>query len=205
MRQPSKARAALERAQGEEDELGRSLWLAKAADYAIKGRAVLVGGAAVNMHTGSYRPTDVDMCAYLDEADRVTLQDVGFGHLQGDHFDYEFDDGQRWLLEFPSSQVDGDVSVVALGDDDNLEVISLESLIVDRVLQATDKTEVTFDEAVRLCFAVFDHADWDRVEVEINKRDELEPSLQMKATYARVISETGTLRDRLQAPSEGRR
>jgi len=35
--------------------------LAKAADRAIGGKAVLVGGAAVNLHTGSYRPTDVDL------------------------------------------------------------------------------------------------------------------------------------------------
>jgi hypothetical protein len=197
VRQPERAAAALERAQGEVDEIGRSLWLAKAADYAIKGRAVLVGGAAVNLHTGSYRPTDVDMCAYLDEADREALRDRGFDQLQGDHFDFEFRDGERWLIEFPGSQVDGDVSVVALDDDDNLEVISLESLIVDRVLQATDKTEVTFDEAVRLCVAVFDRADWSRVEDEVIKRDELEPSLQMKSTYGRVISRTRVLLDRL--------
>ena len=197
MRQPQKARAALERAEGEGDEIRRTLWLAKSADYAIKSRAVLVGGAAVNLYTRSYRPTDVDMCAHLDSADREALKDLGFDQLQGDHFAFEFEDGERWLVEFPSSQVDGDVSVVVLDDDDTLEVISLESLIVDRLLQATDRTEVTFLEAVRLCVAVFEHADWSRIEGDIERRDELKPSLQLKSTFTRVVSRTRTLQQRL--------
>lgn len=193
MRDLQKAKDALEQAQSESGEIGRSLWLAKAADYAIKGRAVLVGGTAVNLHTGSYRPTDIELCAHLDAADRESLKEVGFRHSQGDHFAIEFDDGERWLIEFPSSQVDGEVSVIALDDDASLEVISLESLIVDRVLQATDKTRVNFEEAVRLCVAVFDHADWGRVDGEIRKRDELAPMIQLESTYARVVSRTRAL------------
>lgn len=190
MRNPGRAKAALERAEKETDEIDRSLWLAKAADHAIEGRAVLVGGAAVNLHTKSYRPTDVDMCAYLDEDDRRALQEAGFDHLQGDHFGYEFEDGEKWLIEFPSSQVDGDVTSIVLDNDEILEVISLESLIVDRVLQATDGTKVTFIEAVRLCVAVFEEADWSKVGDEIGRRDELEPMLDLDSTYRRVVDET---------------
>lgn len=202
MRNGARALAALSRAESESEELERSLWLAKAADHAIQGRAVLVGGAAVNMHTQSYRPTDVDMCAYLDEADRVSLEAVGFERQQGDHFSYAFDDGEQWLLEFPSSQVDGDVSIVSLDDGEDLEVISLESLIVDRVLQATDRTRVTTDEALRLMVSVFDRADWARVEDEVRERDRLAPKLRVQMTFenlreraARLLSSTETPTD----------
>jgi hypothetical protein len=197
VRNPKGAKAALERAANETDEIDRSLWLAKAADHAVVERAVLVGGAAVNLYTRSYRPTDIDMCAYLDEADRQALQEAGFRHLQGDHFDYEFDDGQRWLIEFPSSQVDGDVISVVLDDHESLTVISLESLIVDRALQATDGTRVTFTEAVRLCVAVFEDADWTKVDDEIRQRNELEPMLDLDPTYRLVVDETGERLKRL--------
>lgn len=190
MREPERAKAALERAEAEADEIDRTLWLAKAADHAVAGRTVLVGGAAVNLYTKSYRPTDVDMCAFLDEHDRNALKEAGFHHRQGDHFHYDFEDEERWLLEFPSSQVDGDVTVVRLDKDESLEVISLESLIVDRVLQATDGTKVTFIEAVRLCVAVFEEADWSKVGHEIRQRAELEPMLGLEATYSRVMEET---------------
>lgn len=190
MREPERAQAALARAEAEADEIDRTLWLAKAADHAVAGRTVLVGGAAVNLHTQSYRPTDVDMCAHLDEDDRDALKDVGFHHRQGDHFRYDFEDGERWLLEFPCSQVDGDVTVVRLDEDESLEVISLESLIVDRVLKATDGTKVTFVEAVRLFVAVFEETDWSKVDHEIRQRAELEPMLGLGATYSRVMDET---------------
>lgn len=193
MRNANRARAALERAEREASEIDRSLWLAKAADHAVKGQAVLVGGAAVNLYTGSYRPTDIDMCAYLDAADRRMLQELGFQHLQDDHFSYQFGDGERWLIEFPSSQVDGDVSLVALDHDETLTVIALESLIVDRVLRATDQTSVTFEEAVRLCVAVFEEADWNRVEDQISQRDHLEPRLRLRSVYSRVVAETRAL------------
>jgi hypothetical protein len=130
------------------------------------------------------------MCAYLDEADRNALIAAGFHHREGEHFHYDFEDGERWLLEFPCSRVDGDVTLVILDDEESLEVMSLESLIVDRVLQSTDGTEVIFIEAVRLCVAVFEDADWSKVGDEIRQRDELEPMLGLESTYTRVMDET---------------
>jgi hypothetical protein len=201
LRQTDKARLALAAAQSaERDSILRSLWLAKAADYGIKGRAVLVGGAAVNLHTGSYRPTDIDMCAFLDVSDRQALVELGFTNSQGDHFEYQFPDGELWLLEFPDSQVDGDIELIELSPDDQLAVIRRESLIVDRVLQATDGTKVTFLEAVRLCAVVFSRADWSWVEGEIGTRDSLEPGLELAATYARVMD---TVRAHLELGSGG--
>jgi hypothetical protein len=171
VRDPKRAKTALERAESARDEIERSLWLAKAADHGIAGRATLVGGAAVNLHTGSYTPTDVDLCAHLDDADRASLRALGFRQIQGDHFEFTFPDGETWPLEFPDSRVDGTVVSVRLDPDETLDVISLESLIVDRLLQATDGARVSFEEAVRLVAATLTHADWEAVEEEVRRRE----------------------------------
>jgi hypothetical protein len=180
------ARRALDRAEQATDEVDRSVWLAKAADHAISRDAVLVGGAAVNLHTAVYKPTDIDLCAYLDEEDRTQLDRLGFKHLQGDHFLYTFRDGERWPVEFPDSVVDGDVMHVSLDADEVLVVISTESLVLDRIRQATDRTAVTLDEAVRLCRAVKDTADWALIESKVNEEDHQAPLLGLRATYEKV-------------------
>lgn len=189
MRQPDKARAALARAEQETEDFDRSIWLAKAADYAVNDRAVLVGGTAVNLHTRLHNPTDVDMCAYLDRTDRQALQEIGFDNTQGGHFRYVFGDGRVMLLEFPGTRVDGGVMQVALDDDEPLLVIDWESLVVDRIEQATDGTQITFDEAVRYCYAVAGEVDWSRVETEIARRDHPNPLLKLAQTYERVLDE----------------
>jgi hypothetical protein len=182
------ARRALERAEQANDEVDRTVWLAKAADHAISRDAVLVGGAAVNLHTAVYKPTDVDLCAYLDDDDRTELVGLGFQQLQGDHFLYTFRDGEKWPVEFPGSVVDGDVMNVSLGSEEVLTVISTESLVLDRIRQATDRTGVTFDEAVRLCRAVKDTADWALIERLINTEDRQAPLLRLRKTYERVLA-----------------
>ena len=135
------------------------------------------------------------MCAYLDQSDRNALVGLGLRHTRGDHFAYEFDDGEVWLVEFPDTQVDGDISTIHLSLDDRLFVISRESLIVDRLLQATDQG-VTFDEAVRLCVAVYQEADWEWVGNEIGSRDLVEPGLGLGDMFARVLDEVRSLTGR---------
>jgi len=179
-------RALHEAEASNEEEIARSVWLAKAADYAVMDVAVLVGGAAVNLHTGSYRPTDVDLCAFLGEDDRQAMIDVGFRNTEGDHFSYSFADDEMWLLEFPDSQVDGDVAILQLSERDSLAVITPESLMVDRLLQATDGTNATFDDAVRLGVALIASIDWEWVSEEIARRDALEPGLEIRSVYHRV-------------------
>ncbi|MFZ0013037.1 MAG: hypothetical protein WAL25_02870 [Acidimicrobiia bacterium] len=188
MRDIEAARRALERAEEANDEVDRTVWLAKAADHAISRDAVLVGGAAVNLHTAVYKPTDVDLCAYLDDGDRTELARLGFKHLHGDHFLYTFRDGEKWPVEFPCSVVDGDVMNVSLGAEEVLAVISTESLVLDRIRQATDRTGVTFDEAVRLCRAVNETADWALVERRVNNQDRQAPLLRLRETYERVLA-----------------
>jgi hypothetical protein len=182
------ARRALERAEEANDDVDRTVWLAKAADHAISRDAVLVGGAAVNLHTAVYKPTDVDLCAYLDDDDRTELARLGFQNLQGDHFLYTFRDGEKWPVEFPGSVVDGDVMNVSLDSDEILTVINTESLVLDRIRQATDRTGVTFDEAVRLCRAVKETANWALVERRINTEDREAPLLRLRETYERVLA-----------------
>lgn len=188
MRDPQGAKRALERAEHSTDEIDRSVWLAKAVDYAISRDAILVGGAAVNLHTASYKPTDIDLCAYLDEDDRKELDRLGFKHVQGDHFVYTFRDGEKWPVEFPDSVVDGDVMRISLDNDEVLTVISTESLVLDRVRQATDRTDVTFDEAVRLCRAVLQTADWALIESKVQEEDRQAPLLRIRETYERILS-----------------
>lgn len=189
MRRPDLAKAALERAEQASGDIDRSIWLAKASDYAISDRAVLVGGTAVDLHTAMYNPTDVDLCAYLDKADRQGLTQLGFENIQDDHFRYTFPDGRVVLLEFHDTRVDGGVMQVALDDGEPLLVIDRESLVVDRVEQATDHSQVTFDEAVRYCFAVTDQVDWPLVEAEIHRRDRMNPLIKLVQTYERVLDE----------------
>jgi len=185
------AKRALDRAEQATDEVDRSVWLAKAADHAISRDAVLVGGAAVNLHTAVYKPTDVDLCAYLDEEDRIALDRLGFKHLHGDHFLYTFRDGEKWPVEFPDSVVDGDVMHVSLDADEVLVVISIESLVLDRVRQATDRTDVTLNEAVRLCRAVRETADWGLIESKVNEEDRQAPLLRLRETYEKVLARAG--------------
>lgn len=78
---------------------------------------------------------------------------------------------------------------VALDDVEPLTVIDRESLVVDRIEQATDGTQVTFDEAVRYCYAVAGEVDWLRVEAEIAKRDQASPHLELAQTSERVLTE----------------
>lgn len=86
-----------------------------------------------------------------------------------------------------------DVSLVALDDDEILAVISLESLAVEVVLQATDKTGVTFEEALRLLVGVFDHLNWSQLDDEIGRRDLLAPELRVNATYEQLKTEARRL------------
>jgi hypothetical protein len=84
--------------------------------------------------------------------------------------------------------VDGDVMNVSLGSEEVLTVISTESLVLDRIRQATDRTGVTFDEAVRLCRAVKDTADWALIERLINTEDRQAPLLRLRKTYERIVA-----------------
>lgn len=168
----------------------RTLWLVLAIDVVVSDDVVLIGGSAVNLHTGVYRPTDIDMSAFLDARDREALEEIGFRHFQGDHFVVTMADGEVWPVEFPTSSVDGQIQEIEMAPGETIKVITLESLMIDRLIQATDRTGVTEEEAVRLGLATAPDMKWAEVIRELRLRDSAEPGLRLWPTWEMVA---GTL------------
>ena len=161
-------RAELMRADGEPDPALRRLWIVAAIDAIVPRPIFLVGGAAVDLHTGRYQPTDVDLVGVVTAEDRSALVDAGFVESGGRHLRWDYPDGTSELVEFPGSTLNGTSERIQLSDTVMVNVISVESLVVDRITQATDGTIVTFDEAVRLIVATADRIDWVAVVAEID-------------------------------------
>jgi len=162
----------LEAAERNHDPMVRRLWLVAAIQAIVSRPVFLVGGSAVDLHTGSYRPTDIDLVCVVGAADRVALIDIGFIESGGRHLKWVFSDGSVELIEFPESQLDGTFERIFLNEDVAINVITVESLIVDRIHQATDGMSTTFDEAVRLVIAVGDRVDWAVVAFDLASRPE---------------------------------
>jgi hypothetical protein len=163
-------RVELVAANQQADRTIRRLWLVAGIQAIVARPVFLVGGAAVDLHTGSYRPTDVDIVGVVSGEDLTALVEAGFVDLGGRHLKWIYSDGTAELVEFPETTLDGDFEQVQLGNDVVINVISTESLIVDRIHQATDGTRTTFEEAVRLVVAVVDRADWAAVSADIESR-----------------------------------
>ena len=160
--------AELGRADREEDPALRRLWLVAAVDTIVARPVFLVGGAAVDLHTGSYGPTDVDLVGVVTSEDREALVRAGFVETGGRHLRWDYRDGTSEFVEFPASNLGGSFEQIQLSDTVTMSVITVESLVVDRIVQATDGTDVTFDEARRLIVAASDRVDWPAVVAEIN-------------------------------------
>ncbi len=165
-------RAALLRADAESDRTLRRLWLVAAIGAIVSRPVFLVGGAAVDLHTGRYKPTDVDIVGVVTAADRRALVDAGFVETGGRHLRWDYPDGTSEWVEFPGSTLEGSFERIQLSDTVTMNVIALESLMVDRIVQATDGTDVTFGEALRLIVATADRVDWSGVAIEISARPE---------------------------------
>jgi hypothetical protein len=155
-------------ADSESDPSLRRLWLVAAIDAIVPRPMFLVGGAAVDLHTGRYEPTDVDIVGVVTTEDVSALVDAGFVDESGRHLRWNYPDGTSEFVEFPGSTLKGSFERIRLSDTVTVNVISVESLVVDRITQATDGTTVTFDEAVRLIVATADRVDWVAVVAEID-------------------------------------
>jgi len=160
------------RADGEPDRSLRRLWLVAAIDVIVARPIFLVGGAAVDLHTGRYQPTDVDIVGVVTVEDRSALVNAGFVETGGRHLRWDYPDGTSEFVEFPGSTLEGSFEEVQLSDTVRMNVITVESLVVDRIVQATDATEVAFDEALRLIVATADRVDWMGVAADIKGRPE---------------------------------
>lgn len=143
----------------------RTLWITALVGTVLDRRVVLIGGAAHNLYTGEYRPTDIDLAATdvgRNEFELLSARgftDRGIGHR---HIELHLGEGEpAELVEFPADLTDiRATDVVTLSSDVSVEVISLPDLVVDRLIQATDGTPVTFDDAVALIVAANTEIDW---------------------------------------------
>ena len=165
-------RAELIRADGESDRTLRRLWLVAAIDAIVRRPVFLVGGVAVDLHTGRYQPTDVDIAGVVTPADRSSLVDAGFVETGGRHLRWDYPDGTSEWVKFPGTTLEGSFEHIRLSDTVTMNVITVESLMVGRIMQATDGTVVTFDEALSLIVATADRVDWPAVAAEIRASPE---------------------------------
>ncbi|GMQ99160.1 MAG: hypothetical protein BMS9Abin17_1726 [Acidimicrobiia bacterium] len=157
-------------AHADPDTSERHLILVAAIAAVLERDIVLVGGSAVNAHTGTYYPTDIDLVGLVGPAEREELMQwsfawAGVGHR---HLSYEFPDGEIVLVEFPSSTLDGirPPEWREVAPDAGVWVIALDDLMMDRLQQATDGSLVTFEAAVSLAVAMNDSIDWEGLEEE---------------------------------------
>lgn len=141
------------------DGAGRVLLAAAAFDAVVRAPLVLVGGAAQMIHTGLERPTDIDMVGPLDSRDREALANEGFVR-----------DGRHWVwgsgdheiaIEVPDSTLFGEDPPELVDVEGRVvQVISVNDLLLDRLIQATDGSVVTWEEALSLAIAAQDRIDW---------------------------------------------
>ena len=151
---------------------------------------MLVGGVAVDLHTGVYTPTDIDLVGAVSKDDKQRLVDAGFEADGSRHIRWTFSDGTSELVEFPDDVLDGTLVGVTLNDDVVVNVISLESLVIDHLEQATDQTVVTYEEAVRLVAATTESVDWPVVSNRIRERPLRAP---IESLARRVLEEAGEM------------
>ena len=139
------------------------LYAAAAFDALVEHPQILVGGGAQVVHTRQHRPTDIDLVGPITPRDMEALADAGF-EKQGRHWIYAWTLMEGVSVEVPSGHLLGqDPPEIIDVDGHPLQVISLEDLMIDRLVQATDRTPVTWDEAMELAGASFDRVNWDVV------------------------------------------
>jgi hypothetical protein len=148
------------------DTTQRKLLVAAAFSTVALEGAVVVGGVAAELHTHSYRPTDIDVVGYRKRGHSRSLSELGF-EKRGRHWLYAFDDGETLAVEVPGDHL-ADFAVeppliVSLNPGE-VAVIALNDLMMDRLLQATGGEPVTFDEAVRLAVAAYQRIAWTELE-----------------------------------------
>jgi hypothetical protein len=167
---PGQASHALERAEEATEPALQRLWVVAAIEATLDTRLVIIGGVAVDLHTGTYCPTDVDVIGSLSKADRRQLHEAGFVEYGSRHVAWSPRSGPPVLVEFPSSTLDADYDLIELEAGVTVAVIDLRGLLIDRLLQATHPNSVSFDDAVALVAAVSDEVDWTSLATEVNAR-----------------------------------
>jgi len=144
----------------------RELLVAAAFCEAALDGGVLVGGAAADLYTGSYRPTDIDLVGHWQDGYQERLAVLGFTR-SGRHWLIGFSDGETLAVEVPADRLfelaAESPDVIDL-DPGRLAVITIDDLMMDRLLAATGGEPVTFEEAVRLAVAAHASISWAKLE-----------------------------------------
>ena len=158
------------------DSAERVLYAAAAFDALTVADLVLVGGAAQLTYTGIGRLTDIDLVGVVTAEDEAQIQAAGF-HRDGRHWVYEVG-GVAIGIEVPGDRLLGDEEpeLVDLGGV-SIAIISVTDLMMDRLVQATDGTAITYDEASQLAVAAGDRINWDRIEERAARAGSTEPFL----------------------------
>lgn len=168
----------------------RKLLTAAAFSEAALENAVLVGGTAVELHTGSYQPTDIDLVGNTRPGSDAILVRLGFVR-DGRHWLFTFSDGESLAIEVPGDRLHGYALEAPRAIDlapGRLAVISLNDLMMDRLLQATGGEPVTMDEAVRLATAAYERIDWENLSArsDVAAQDDTLAGAELPAVLASV-------------------
>lgn len=124
---------------------------------------ILVGGGTQVVHTEQHRPTDIDMVGWITPRDMEALADAGFVK-EGRHWVYAWNLMEGVDVEVPDAVLMGqDPPAIVDVAGHRLRVISLDDLMMDRLVQATDRTPTTWDEVIELGEATFDRVNWDKL------------------------------------------
>jgi hypothetical protein len=158
------------------DSAERVLYAAAAFDALTVADLELVGGAAQLTYTGIGRLTDIELVGVVTAEDEAQIQAAGF-RRDGRHWVYEAG-GVAIGVEVPGDRLLGDEEpeLVDLGGV-SIAIISVTDLMMDRLVQATDGTAITYDEASQLAVAAGDRIDWDRIEERAARAGSTEPFL----------------------------
>jgi len=154
------------------------LYAAAAFDSIVERPQILVGGGAQVFYTQQNRPTDIDMVGRITARDMESLAAAGF-KKQGRHWYYGWEHESGVLVEVPSEVSYGvDTPYIVFVSRYPLRVISLNDLMMDRLVQATDNTDETWDEAVDLARYAGGRVDWELIRVRCAEQQKTDIGLR---------------------------
>ena len=173
------------------DSAERILYSAAAFDALVADDLVLVGGGAQVTYTGVGRLTDVDLVGVVTEADTRRLQSAGFLR-HGRHWVCEGEQGAL-AIEVPGDALMPEETYQKIEIEGGaVRVISVTDLMMDRLLQATDGTEVTRAEAEQLAVAAGTGVDWEAI---AGRADRVASSARFLAELPSLVAEFRALAD----------
>lgn len=165
---------------------------AAAFDSLTDSPLVLVGGGAQVLYTGIERLTDIDMVGWITPTDTEALASAGFTR-----------DGRHWVYGGTTPELLVEIpETTLLGHDEPLlfqtpsgvtvRVISLDDLMLDRLMQATDGTVVTWEEALSLGIAAKHRINWTVLQARCDAAADEDAFLQrLPDVLNRIIDEVG--------------